>query len=258
MVHDDFFKETIIPNIELRGEDVQELMGRKPSFILRHGIGTVLFLLLCFLVASKCIPYPEMIKVDVFIEDSSIKQNVIVPEGKWMVKYIIPKMETSVRKGDTIMVIANMNDTIEYVCCFDGLAYKSFNYKYGDLLRTNDVVMVIIDSSKQSDKMEAYSLLNKHICEKIKIGMKMKIDDNGLCFSVKEKSKIPNIDGMYTVCYETTDANSNYIVSSDKLEGRIVLGNSNVFDKLFSQGLNKLIRKSKKNESTHKNGTKAY
>ena len=38
-----------IPVIELRSEEVQELMDRKPSCILRYGIGVVLFLFVVLL-----------------------------------------------------------------------------------------------------------------------------------------------------------------------------------------------------------------
>lgn len=39
-------------NIELRSEEVQELMGRIPPMILRFGIGIILMILLLFFIAS--------------------------------------------------------------------------------------------------------------------------------------------------------------------------------------------------------------
>ena len=46
-------------NIELRSEEVQDLMGRTSPYILRFGIGIILLLTLGFFVASAFIKYPS-------------------------------------------------------------------------------------------------------------------------------------------------------------------------------------------------------
>ena len=54
-------------SLELRSEEVQELMSKRPSWILRRGIGVILFLLGCAFVACKYVPYTDELQVNVII-----------------------------------------------------------------------------------------------------------------------------------------------------------------------------------------------
>ena len=50
-------------NIELRSDEVQELMGRVPPYIQRVGISVILLIVIGFFVASAFIKYPTYIPV---------------------------------------------------------------------------------------------------------------------------------------------------------------------------------------------------
>ncbi len=140
------------------------------------------------------------------------------------------------------MVITFKNDTIVYVSPFDGVAYKSFDYISGDVLVTDNVVFAIQATHNSKNKIRAYSLLDKHTCTKIKMGMQMVINDKNICYNVKEISKIPNMDGLYTVCYDITEPSMQDFILSDSLKGEIIIDKSNVYDRFFIDGMRKTFK----------------
>ena len=50
-------------DIELRSEEVQEVMNRTPPAVLRYGIGILAGIMLVLLVGSALFSYPETVQV---------------------------------------------------------------------------------------------------------------------------------------------------------------------------------------------------
>ncbi len=74
------------PNIELRSEEIQELLARVPSSILRWGITALFFCLLLAFAAACLVKLPERIRGN-FALDSSHKGIIEIPiESSGMVQ----------------------------------------------------------------------------------------------------------------------------------------------------------------------------
>ena len=56
-----------IPNIELRSEEVQELMGKIPPLILRVGLLIVLFFILFFISICSVLRCPESLSTEAVV-----------------------------------------------------------------------------------------------------------------------------------------------------------------------------------------------
>ena len=55
------------PNLELRSEEVDEILSKRPAGIIRYGLTVIALLGVLGLIASWCIKYPEIIKGGVMI-----------------------------------------------------------------------------------------------------------------------------------------------------------------------------------------------
>ncbi|WP_143310578.1 hypothetical protein [Chitinophaga vietnamensis] len=70
---------------EVRSEEVQELMGKMPPWIVRSGITMIGIVLLCTLVMAACLRFPEVVAVRVSVRGSEV-QAVVPSKDVWKVR----------------------------------------------------------------------------------------------------------------------------------------------------------------------------
>lgn len=58
-------EEKAYKDIELRSEEVQEVMNKVPPAILRYGIGILASIVIVLMVGSALFRYPETVQVEV-------------------------------------------------------------------------------------------------------------------------------------------------------------------------------------------------
>lgn len=93
--------------VELRSEEVQEVMGQIPPWILRYGISVLFLVLLVLLGGSYWFSYPETLRAEMVL--TSFQSPVYVKTGaagKLAEIYVQDKQP--VRKGDILAVIDNV------------------------------------------------------------------------------------------------------------------------------------------------------
>lgn len=228
-----------IPVIELRSEEVQELMDRKPSFILRYGIGVVLLLLCCSFAVSKFVPYPDELKVNVtFTPNVNTKKFVNVRDAE--VLYIIPNLESKVCNGDTLGVFVYEKDTVSFVSPYNGIAYRTGGYSCGDIIKSGNLTILVSDCESRHSNLYAYSYVDMESAMRIRCGMIMTTEGDE--YVVKELSSIPDVNGLYTIVFTKDSKQSKKIMMQQEATGCIILDNTNVYDRFFAQGINNMIK----------------
>ena len=231
----------VFPVIELRSEEVQELMDRKPSFILRYGIGVVLLLLCCSFVASKFMPYPDELKINVILSPN-VNTKKFVNTRDAEVLYITPHLESIVCCGDTLGVFANENDTISFVSPYNGIAYRTGDYNCGDIIKSGSLTILVSDCEGQTSKIYAHSSVDVESTKRIRRGMIMTTEGDKDRFVVKELSSIPDANGLYTIVFTKDSKQSKKILVPQETIGNIILDNTNVYDRFFAQGIKNMIK----------------
>lgn len=227
-------------SLELRSEEVQELMSKRPSWILRRGIGVILFLLGCAFVACKYVPYTDELQVNVIIPPNiQSKRFVNTKDGE--ILYLKQGLQTKALRGDTLVIIAYSDDTISFISPFDGLVYKSGVFKNGDIISAGELSVAVSDGNIMSTKSYAYSYVNAEQISKLKYGMVMTTDNHQHSYKIKELSPIPNEKGWYTVVYVENFKKSEVNIVKQEKTGYIQLDSSNVYDKFFAQRINNVI-----------------
>lgn len=103
-------EEKSFNDIELRSEEVQAVMNKIPSSILRYGIGVMATIILIMLIGSTLIPYPEKIEADLTL-GSKTPPVYIKCKHSGRIEYININNGAHVRQGDVLAVIENLANT---------------------------------------------------------------------------------------------------------------------------------------------------
>lgn len=97
-------------DIELRSEEVQEVMNRVPPAILRYGIGVLLCIVLILIAGSALFRYPETVETE-FTLTTRNPPAYIQSKGGGRLERLYVANGQQVRQGDVLAVIENVART---------------------------------------------------------------------------------------------------------------------------------------------------
>lgn len=233
-------KEHTPTNMELRSEEVQELMGRIPPAILRIGISAVLVFVVLVYVASNVVMYPDIVSfpavaknVD-YVSEIKVEKPGVLVESSMIHGYVC--------RGDTLARMladgADGHDTVSLVSPRSGMAYPCdvvMKYSY---VESGSVLCVVADSIRAKISAKAFVTLDmkKNITE----GMAVESSVEGKALTGKVTSVAdyanPN-SGTYVVLieFETPKELKNTIVWNVRTDAKIKITERSVFDKFFKE-----------------------
>lgn len=158
-------------NIELRSEEVQELMGKIPPMILRFGIGIILMILLLFFIASFYVKYPTYETVPVKLNIGENTRDVSMPFDGIIVGVKVDDGEC-VKIHDTLMVISSPtqvgSDTIVLCSPSDGIVYACDFFKKGEIIEQGTPLFLVNQNDKGNMTGKCY--VSQPIKQKMMIG----------------------------------------------------------------------------------------
>lgn len=103
-------KDSLYKDIELRSEEVQEVMGKIPSALVRYGILVLAFILLTIFAGSALFSYPDKINTEftlmIYNPPAYLKS---ISAGR--IEQIYVKNSQEVLKGDYLAVLENSANT---------------------------------------------------------------------------------------------------------------------------------------------------
>ena len=97
-------------DIELRSEEVQEVMNRVPPSILRYGIGILATIVGVLLIGSALFSYPETVQVEVTLSPQNPPAYIKCIGGGKLERLYVANGQT-VKKGDVLAVMENVAST---------------------------------------------------------------------------------------------------------------------------------------------------
>lgn len=103
-------EEKIYKNIELRSEEVQEVMNKVPPSILRYGIGILATVVIVLLVGSVLFRFPETVQMEVTLAPLNPPAYVKCTNGGRLERLYVGNGEP-VKKGDVLAVMENVANT---------------------------------------------------------------------------------------------------------------------------------------------------
>ena len=96
--------------IEIRSEEVDEILGRQPSWILRRGIVVLGFIVMALLTASWFFRYPDIITAPIIITSINPPSSVVARTSGKIMSFLV-KDQQKVRTGDYLAILENTADT---------------------------------------------------------------------------------------------------------------------------------------------------
>lgn len=158
-----------IPNIELRSEEVQELMGKVPPMILHVGTIVILFFLVLILFLGSIVKYPDQLDIPVSVTNTQQAIEVKAAQNGWVMEYSIDEELQEIKRGDTLMVMrTNGNDeTTCIVSPQSGVAFSCELISEGNYVEAGTPLMIISDSVEHH-LIKAKAYVTREVIEKLK------------------------------------------------------------------------------------------
>jgi multidrug resistance efflux pump len=103
-----------INKIEIRSEEVQEILGRPPRWILRWGITLLFSVIILLFVGSWFFKYPDIIQSTISVTTENIPAN-LVAKSSGKITGLYAKDNEIVKKGQVIAVIENSASTNDII-----------------------------------------------------------------------------------------------------------------------------------------------
>ena len=103
-----FFEEMPMhkPRLELRSEEVHEILSKRPAVIIRYGLTILGLVMILVVFASWYIKYPEIVKSSVMIT-TEIPPLKVIPRASGRLQKLLAKPNQVVKQGDFLAEIEN-------------------------------------------------------------------------------------------------------------------------------------------------------
>ncbi len=98
--------EEIHPEEDIRSEEVQEIMGRMPSWIVRRGITMVGIIILCLFIGAYFFKYPDIIPARVVISSGNPPVKMIAKASQPIQKILVQNYQM-VKKDEVLCILNN-------------------------------------------------------------------------------------------------------------------------------------------------------
>jgi hypothetical protein len=225
-------------NIELRNEEVQELMGKIPPAILRFGIFIIFFFFITIILVSSFINYPDIEKVPINVKNVTKIIGIKTNCSGQILKINLKRHH--VYKGDTLVwLLTSKEDELDTVCIVSpttGITYPCNSFSKGNYIEKNTILFVLADSIQQVIISNAF--VSNNLRKKIKIGMPIEADIDGICFygKVNNIAKYANpINRTYAIAlkFDTPKEFNDIILWKIPSVAKIRISNQSIFDKFF-------------------------
>lgn len=244
-----------IPNIELRSEEVQELMGKIPPLILRVGLLIVLFFILFFISICSVLSCPESLSTEaVVVPNVGIREVVSPYNGKLVLT--LKDVKTKVDKGDTIIGIEynlnskNVKDTFYVEASSEAVAYKTSLYPLNSHINKGECLYVIRIPNIKYNGICSIAYVSPQDIGKIKKGQmaEVLVESVIIKMHVNNKALVPMHNGMYQVELvqdEIDEELSPFILSERKCSAKIEVTDETIFERFFVKRFKQMFLKNK-------------
>ncbi len=229
--------------IELRSEEVQELMGRVPPAILRIGISLVLLFVVLLLAVSCFVKYPETLSVSASVGNTNAITEIRT-EASGLYRVHDDARVQKVKRGDTLFAIATRGAGLQYaVAPQAGYVYPCGKVQDGDYVQQDSVACLLADSVGK--ELTATAEIGQDIRRSVKTGMRVEAVVNGISIHgvVTRLSSFPNpLDGTYSLrmVFEENAELTGILFCHKPISVSILTDERTIFDKFFARRLAKM------------------
>ena len=184
-----------LKGLTTRCEEIQEIMGRTPNWMLRWGI-LVIFLIVCaLLIGSYFIRLPQTLPIKVYAR-TDIQSDSVLAKSNGQIASIMKSNSAIVAKGDTILSYSN-DTCMDYITTFlsGKLSYPN-DICVGDKVNAGEVLFYIDTDRGNCQLLSCYGFLSESEAKQVQANMPISIIVSGnndkIIAKVKNVASHPN------------------------------------------------------------------
>jgi len=163
-----------INKIEIRSEEVQEILGATPSWILRAGITTILLVVIVLLIGSWFFKYPDIIQARITLSTENPPASLIAMSSGEITNLFVQEKQMVV-KDETIAIIentSNYKDVIQLGTILDSITIiYNFNettiFVLGEIQQSYSMFLRLIKDYRNFSQLDYYSKKQESIKQQI-------------------------------------------------------------------------------------------
>lgn len=161
-------KEEILDTIDLRSENVQDILTQAPNWMIRWGNTIILVILLLVLIMSYIIKYPEFIPAPILVTSQNPPEKIEARISSKIEKIFV-KNQQEVKKNDILMVFqstANYQDVLKLKKLVDSISPNQIfsfpineisGFKLGELQSDYNTFAKAFQDEKLFTKLQPYA-----------------------------------------------------------------------------------------------------
>lgn len=167
--------------------DMDEIITKPPSNIVKYGSITMLFLLLILCSIGFFVQYDEGITGTAYIQSTN-SLKIISPQFNTTIEKIFTHKDTLLQKGDKIMIASKNNYSDTILAPLTGKIIFQRKIRQGEELEANTLLFVMIEGQNKFKIKITFSVTD---AAKITLGQKVKINWPG---NTKEEFGTPSCE----------------------------------------------------------------
>ena len=193
-------KKDRLKGLSTRCEEIQEIMGHPPGWMLRWGI-LVIFLIVCgLLIGSYFIRLPQTLPIKVYAK-TNIQSDSVIAKSNEQIASIMKSNSAVVAKGDTILSCSN-DTCMDYITSsLSGKLSYPNDICVGDKVNAGEVLFYIDANRLNCQLQSCYGFLSENEARQVQANMPISIivsDNNDkIIAKVKNIASHPNESHKY-------------------------------------------------------------
>jgi multidrug efflux pump subunit AcrA (membrane-fusion protein) len=250
---------------ETRSEEVQEIMGRMPSWIIRWGILVVGFIIIGLFIGSNFIKYPDRVMSNISITSDNPPVK-IVANSTGRIQQLFVKQNDAIQKNDLLIILENNAKLEDVMKLKDELLHKLFtlhsslfiekNYQLGELQQAYSELISATENKNYLAKTDNSGLsiaqIQKQIKQNQQLINQMQSNEGKLVQNYQIDKQIHDVD--YELYKQKMLTENDYLKSKKQwLEKQSTLNDNknNIASTIIKQSeLNKSILDIQKDKNT--------
>lgn len=192
--------ENNLKGLTTRCEEIQEIMGRTPNWMLRWGI-LIIFLIVCaLLIGSYFIRLPQTLPIKLYAR-TDIQSDSVLAKSNGQIASIMRSNSAIVAKGDTILSYSN-DTCMDYITSpLSGKLSYPNDRCVGDKVNAGEVLFYIDADRENCQVLSCYGCLSESEAKQVQANMPISIivsDNNDkIIAKVKNIASHPNESHKY-------------------------------------------------------------
>ncbi|MEZ5046158.1 MAG: HlyD family efflux transporter periplasmic adaptor subunit [Chitinophagaceae bacterium] len=192
---------------ETRSEEVQEIMGRMPTWIIRWGITVIGFVVIGLFIGSNYIKYPDRVNASVSISSDNPPVKIVSP-NTGRIKQLYVKQNDSIGQNDILLIIENQANYNDVITLKEELLHKLLtthassiiekNYQLGELQQAYSELITASETKSYYEKSDNSNLsiaqIQKQIVQNQQLITQMQKNESKLIQNYQIDKKIHDID----------------------------------------------------------------